>query len=164
MLIWHPSQLWAGVNDWTVADVSGWLADLQLKDYISAFAQNAINGSVLLDMTAEDLDYMEIKALGHRKIILRGVEDLRSMGRYTSSPSNVAPPILRTASNPNIADERVLQSKSLQLESGKGLGLGMGMGIGVEAKQLTEVKTTHWSQLEPLASNKVKMLPVVWYL
>jgi hypothetical protein len=141
------------VNEWTVADVSGWLADLQLKDYVSAFAQNAINGSVLLDITADDLDYMEIKALGHRKIILRGVEDLRSTGRYTSSPSNVAPPILRTASNPNIADERVLQSKSLQLESGKGLG----MGIGAETKAPAEVKTTHWSQLEPLASNKVKM-------
>jgi hypothetical protein len=134
-----------GVADWTVGDVSSWLAELQLKEYVSAFAQNAINGSVLLDITNEDLDYMEIKALGHRKVIMCGVEDLRKTGSYSALPSNVAPPILRTASNPNIADERQLHSKSMQFESTSGSG----------PQKDSEAKTMHWSQLEPLANKKV---------
>ena len=150
------------VNAWEVNDVSAWLTDMQLKDYVSAFAQNAINGSVLLDISNDDLDYMEIKALGHRKIILKGVEDLRQNGRYTpssSSPMKASAPqrmpadILRTTSNPNFADDRNLQSKSLNFTSNNEK-LSPNEGNKSESK---EVKTTHWSHLEPLSNNKVSL-------
>jgi hypothetical protein len=39
-----------------------------LAQYVSIFAANQISGPVLLDISLEDLDYMEIKALGHRKV------------------------------------------------------------------------------------------------
>ena len=113
---------------------------------MSAFAQNAINGSVLLDITNDDLDYMEIKALGHRKIIMRGVEELRQTGRYTRSPANIAPPILRTSSNPNIADDRTLMSQSMTLDGAKSVP---------QRSEEKEIKTKHWSQLEPISSNQV---------
>lgn len=136
------------VNEWNVSDVSAWLGELQLQQYVSAFAQNAISGSVLVDITAEDLDYMDIKALGHRKVILKSVEDMRRTGSYTpgtiGSPQKM-PDILRTVSNPNMGEgssERSMMSLSMQVSGTK--------------KSPTEVKTTHWSNLEPIANNKVR--------
>lgn len=123
------------------------MGELQLQQYVSAFAQNAISGSVLVDITAEDLDYMDIKALGHRKVILKSVEDMRRSGSYTpgavGSPQKM-PDILRTMSNPNMGEgnsERSMMSMSMQVSGTK--------------KSPTEVKTTHWSNLEPIANNKV---------
>jgi hypothetical protein len=41
-----------------------------LSQYVAIFGANQISGPVLLDISLEDLDYMEIKALGHRKVSL----------------------------------------------------------------------------------------------
>ena len=41
------------------------------------FAANAITGELLLELSADDLDYMNITALGHRKLIMRAVQRLR---------------------------------------------------------------------------------------
>ena len=105
---------------------------------------------MLVDITAEDLDYMDIKALGHRKVILKSVEDMRRTGSYTpgavGSPQKM-PDILRTMSNPNMSEgnsERSLMSTSMQVSGTK--------------KSPTEVKTTHWSNLEPIANNKVSTI------
>lgn len=141
------------MGEWDVADVSAWLTEVQLQQYVSAFAQNAITGSVLLDITGEDLDYMEIKILGHRKIILKAVEEFRQNQRYSSGASATTkmPEMLRTSSNPNMTDGnsgKQLLSKSMQLAGSSG---------DLEQR---EVKSTHWSQLEPLANNKV--LCIAW--
>lgn len=121
---------------------------MQLQQYVSAFAQNAITGSVLLDITGEDLDYMEIKILGHRKIILKAVEEFRQSRRYTGNAAPSAqkvPEMIRTSSNPNIncGGDKSLMSKSMQIAGSNG------------EQEQRDVKTTHWSQLEPLANNKV---------
>jgi hypothetical protein len=62
---------------WDADDVSYWLSSKGLDQYISIFRENQINGQVLLDITQEDLDYLEITALGHRKLILKGIEELK---------------------------------------------------------------------------------------
>ena len=46
------------MNVWNISDVSDWLHEIELQQYISAFAQNEINGSILLDINLEDMDYM----------------------------------------------------------------------------------------------------------
>lgn len=121
---------------------------------MSAFAQNAITGSVLLDITGEDLDYMEIKILGHRKIILKAVEEFRQSRRYNGSAGTSVqkmPEMLRTSSNPNMSaggNEKDLMSKSMQVAGSNSIQNG-------GADERKEVKATHWSQLEPLANNKV---------
>lgn len=71
------------VSAWTVKDVSGWLEALSLPQYAPIFAQNEISGPVVLDMSLEDLDYMEITILGHRKTIIKSIEDLRINRRMT---------------------------------------------------------------------------------
>ena len=62
---------------WDTDDVSYWLSSKSLDQYISIFSENQINGQVLLDITQEDLDYLEVTALGHRKLILKGIEELK---------------------------------------------------------------------------------------
>lgn len=76
---------WIDVETWDVSDVSEWLMAMQLQQYVNAFAQNDINGTILLDINLEDLDYMSITVLGHRKAILKGVEDLRRNKRFVEA-------------------------------------------------------------------------------
>lgn len=58
--------------------MSEWLESKNLTQYIPNFMQNEINGSVLVDISLEDLDYMDITILGHRKTILKGIEEISS--------------------------------------------------------------------------------------
>jgi hypothetical protein len=83
------------VHQWTGREVTMWLKALDLSSYIETFARNEITGSVLLELGQSDLDYMNIKALGHRKIIMREIErlkrgkssvDLRQGGTIDASP------------------------------------------------------------------------------
>ena len=89
--------------------MSEWLTAMQLQAYVSAFTQNDITGTILLDINLEDLDYMSITALGHRKAILKGVEELRKNKRFvedrasnTTTAAAAASTIHRTRSNPHI--------------------------------------------------------------
>ena len=61
------------VDEWTVDDVGDWLKWIQLDKYVTIFAQNEINGELLLDINLDDLDYMNVTILGHRKLILKGI-------------------------------------------------------------------------------------------
>lgn len=83
------------VHQWTGREVTMWLKALNIGQYIETFASNEITGSVLLELGQSDLDYMKIKALGHRKIIMREIErlkrgkssvDLRQGGTIDASP------------------------------------------------------------------------------
>ena len=87
------------VHEWTGREVTMWLRALKLDQYLETFARNEITGSVLLDLGQSDLDYMQIKALGHRKIIMREIErlkrgkssvDLRQGGTMDASPPKKA--------------------------------------------------------------------------
>ena len=72
---------------------------MNLHQYIDAFILNEINGIILLDITLEDLDYMGITALGHRKTILKGAEDLRVHRRVVNPPQ--PPPGAELQQSPN---------------------------------------------------------------
>ena len=61
-----------------MADVGEWLTSKNMGQYSPNFQQNEITGSVLMDISLEDLDYMGITILGHRKTILKGIEELSS--------------------------------------------------------------------------------------
>ena len=54
-----------------------WLRAIGVGRYESIFEANEITGSVLLDVGLDDLDYMKIEVLGHRKVIMREIEKLR---------------------------------------------------------------------------------------
>jgi hypothetical protein len=58
-------------------DITAWLRNLGLERYEQAFRDNEINESVLLKLTTEDLKEMGVIAVGHRRILLDAIADLR---------------------------------------------------------------------------------------
>jgi hypothetical protein len=82
----------ADTAKWTVEEVCLWLSSVGLGSYTDKFTENAISGDVLLELGKDDLDYMGIKALGHRKLLLKGVASLRQNAGMTVDPSQLGSP------------------------------------------------------------------------
>jgi predicted ATPase/class 3 adenylate cyclase len=57
-------------------DVAEWLASLELGEYAQRFAENAIDLSVICDLTESDLKELGV-LLGHRRKILRAIAELQ---------------------------------------------------------------------------------------
>ena len=55
-----------------------WLTSIGLPQYKESFEKNGINGAVLLEMQAEDLDFLSIRFPAHRRMLLRGISALSS--------------------------------------------------------------------------------------
>ena len=73
----RDSRFWdLPVSKWSVADCGDWLISLDLAQYCKTFASNEISGRELLDLGLDDLDYMGVSVLAHRKRLLKGVSEL----------------------------------------------------------------------------------------
>jgi len=120
---------------------------------VEAFILNEINGNILLDITLEDLDYMGITVLGHRKIILKGAEDLRVNRRVLNPPN---PPIASQVRHQAESGKYTTEGKN-DLEDGSSFG-GGAMGERSTAKVAVPAKSTHWSHLEPLSKSEVRVV------
>jgi class 3 adenylate cyclase len=59
-------------------DLAVWLRNLGLEQYEAAFRENAITEKVLPRLTAEDLKDMGVTIVGHRRVLLDAIADLRS--------------------------------------------------------------------------------------
>src|SRR5262249_7304368 len=55
--------------------IAGWLASIGLSEYAQRFADNAIDLSVIRDLTEQDLKDVGV-LLGHRRKILRAIAEL----------------------------------------------------------------------------------------
>ena len=55
--------------------IAEWLASIGLSEYAQRFAENAIDLSVIRDLTEQDLKDLEV-LLGHRRKILRAIAEL----------------------------------------------------------------------------------------
>lgn len=169
------------VENWTISDVTAWLNHLKLSQYVESFAVNEINGEVLLDFSLEDLDYLQITILAHRKIILKGVEELKKNKYVNVLSSNsvmCSLPSPMSASCTNLGDGSTISTKansqlmSRSLQASPRTGLEDGGITDIMASRLSSdsnaastqsadkektgfSKGTHWSHLEPLSSNKV---------
>lgn len=135
------------VGSWTTADVGNWLvSQLQLPQYQEVFAKNEINGEMLIDMTLDDLDYLNITVLGHRKTIMKAVEEFRRQLKSNgfSVKQNLAPSSLqRVQSAPN-GDEGFENDD-----------LCVGKSVAAE-KKVAPTKPVHWSQVEPISNKQVR--------
>src|SRR6266536_6197881 len=73
--------------------IAEWLASIGLSEYAQRFADNAIDLSVIRDLTEQDLEDLGV-LLGHRRKILRAIAELG----VTSAPTETATePVLRDA-------------------------------------------------------------------
>ena len=59
-----------------VGDISSWLKQLGLGEYVSAFAENRIDGEMLRELSADDLKELGVAALGDRKKLLKAIAAL----------------------------------------------------------------------------------------
>lgn len=84
-----------------MADTLSWLTSLDLYAYGQKFAENEIFGDILLDLGLDDLDYMGIKVLAHRKKLLKGIEELKRNGKGSTN----APPPPPENSGLNVGSE-----------------------------------------------------------
>jgi SAM domain (Sterile alpha motif) len=57
-------------------DIAEWLASLDLGEYAQRFAENAIDLSVIRDLTENDLKELGV-LLGHRRKMLRAIAELQ---------------------------------------------------------------------------------------
>ena len=96
-------------------EIADWLKMLGLSEYAERFAENAIDFSVLPDLTDQDLEKLGV-LLGHRRKILRAVAALASepaaqtpvatAAQPASSAPAAAPPISAPWAAPEAAGER----------------------------------------------------------
>ena len=83
------------VQQMSSADVHSWLQSLSLPQYAPAFSSHHIDGASLTALSASDLQTIGVEALGHRKKILKAIEQLKhtpsSPSSSSSSPSSSQP-------------------------------------------------------------------------
>lgn len=80
------------VSQWSVRDTLEWLDSLALGKHRGAFEQNEISGPILLEVGLDDLDYMKVHVLAHRKLILKGIEELRTRSVGATHANKPPPP------------------------------------------------------------------------
>ena len=80
-------------------DVGVWLDRLGLGQYARAFADNGVDAAVLPRLTAQDLQEIGVRAVGHRRKLLDAIAALTDQGEP-------APPVGSGAAAPPRAAER----------------------------------------------------------
>ena len=71
-------------------DVVVWLRSLGLEQYEAAFRENAISETVLPRLTADDLKDLGVSVVGHRRLLLDAIADLRSGTKAEAAPSETS--------------------------------------------------------------------------
>ncbi len=162
------------VHSWTVQDVKQWLQSVQLIQYVSQFEENEINGPILLEISLEDLDYMGVKILGHRKVLLKGIEDLRKNKRVTInlqaplSPSKNTNAAIIAAAAASSGAGGAPSSRTQNVYESLGENEGpsrahyapripsKGVDHSLVEEEAETTKKIHWSQVEPLQDQQEK--------
>lgn len=70
---------------WTVAEVAGWLATLNLNEYQGRLIAEKLDGRRLLQLTELDMHNYGIEKIGPRKKLMKAIRELKS---FNSSPSD----------------------------------------------------------------------------
>src|SRR3990167_2960165 len=73
-----------------MSTMENWLESIGLSEYAELFAANAVDISIVGDLTEQDLKDLEIP-LGHRRKILRAIADLPHQSAISGSPSGATP-------------------------------------------------------------------------
>jgi class 3 adenylate cyclase len=72
-------------------DFGGWLRSLGLEQYEAAFSENAIDDTVLPNLTAEDLKDLGVGIVGHRRKLLMAIAALRTDTNAKAPPPDAPP-------------------------------------------------------------------------
>ena len=86
-------------------DIGGWLRNLGLGQYESAFRDNEIDGEVLPNLTADDLKELGVAIVGHRRKLLTAIAELHA-SPVAPAPSTPAPSALAPAQSAHDGERR----------------------------------------------------------
>ena len=67
--------------------VANWLEKLGLAQYARCFAENDISFVILPDLTDQDLEKIGVASLGHRRLLLRSIAELKVVEKGPAAPS-----------------------------------------------------------------------------
>ena len=67
--------------------VADWLEKLGLGRYAERFAENDISFVILPDLTDQDLEKIGVASLGHRRLLLRAIAELKIVDKGTPTPT-----------------------------------------------------------------------------
>jgi class 3 adenylate cyclase len=70
--------------------VADWLERLGLSQYSRCFAENDISFVILPALTDQDLEKIGVASLGHRRLLLRSIAELKIVDKTTLSPDAAA--------------------------------------------------------------------------
>src|ERR1700746_1110476 len=83
--------------------IADWLRKLGLGQYTQCFAENDINFSILPDLTDQDLKDLGVASLGHRRLLLRAIAELKVPEEGPSAPAG---PGLTSSAKADTAERR----------------------------------------------------------
>ena len=73
-------------------DVGAWLRNLGLGQYEAAFRDNSVDARVLPRLTGDDLKELGIASVGHRRLLLDAISELRSAAVASGAPIEALTP------------------------------------------------------------------------
>ena len=68
--------------------IAEWLEELSLGQYAQRFAENDISFVILPDLTDQDLEKIGVASLGHRRLLLRAISELKIVDKGTPTPDD----------------------------------------------------------------------------
>ena len=119
-------------------DVAAWLRGLGLEQYAPAFHDNAVDGEVLRELTADDLKDLGVTLVGHRRKLLAAIAALRAEPPTRDVAQSGASAPSAPTSHPAIDAERRIQG-ARRAEDG-GAGQRAGAEDLVSAETVAELK------------------------
>ena len=81
-------------------DLGGWLRSLGLEQYEAIFRENAIDETVLPDLTDQDLEKLGV-LLGHRRRLLRAIANLQNTEKGAAAVAPPAAPVAQDTADKN---------------------------------------------------------------
>jgi class 3 adenylate cyclase len=70
--------------------VADWLEKIGLGQYAPRFAENDISFVILPDLSDQDLEKIGVASLGHRRLLLRAIAELKSVDKTSPAPDAAA--------------------------------------------------------------------------
>src|SRR5215471_14593231 len=71
--------------------ITDWLKQLGMPEYIQPFAENDIDFAILGDLTDQDLEKIGVMSLGHRRKLLHAIANLKSVEKSGPEISSAPP-------------------------------------------------------------------------
>ena len=112
-------------------DLGGWLRSLGLGQYEAAFRENAIDDTVLPNLTAEDLKDLGVAIVGHRRKLIDAIAALRADASAKAPPPD-------TLSATNITTKDTAERRQVTVMFADLVG-STALSTGMDPEDLREV-------------------------